>query len=110
MADTAIQNSPETSTGYEGIYQRFNELLNQYSGLTGASMWGVFNKSTRILANMPQIQNARIKGIPALPVEYTKEQIGDFLRNPYAHETELQQTAEILRWTNYPFFKIIKTY
>lgn len=110
MADTAIQTSPETSTGYEGIYQRFNELLNQYSGLTSASMWGAFNRSTRILANMPQIQNARIKGIPALPVEYTKEQIGDFLRNPYAHETELQQTAEILRWTNYPFFKIIKTY
>ena len=112
MADETIKSENENaSNGYEAIYQRFNALLNEYSGLTSSSMWGALqNSAQRVMANMPQIQNSRIKGIPALPVEYTKEQIGDFLREPYAHETELQQTAEILRWTNYPFYKIIKTY
>lgn len=98
------------NNGYEAIFARLNALMSQYADLKGSQMWNAFYNASVAMANNPQIQNARIKGIPALPVEYDKDQIGEFLRQPYSHETELEETAEILRWTNYPFYKIIKTY
>lgn len=95
----------------EIIAQRFNELASKYSDVI--SMQGfasMFSRTGMGLANQPQIQNDRVKAISSLPVDYTKEQIGEFLRNPYGHERELRETSEILRWTNYPYYKINKTY
>ena len=93
------------------IAQRFNELASKYSDVISTQGFAsMFARSGYGMANQPQIQNQRVKAISSLPVNYTKEQIGEFLRDPYMHEKELRQTSEILRWTNYPFFKINKTY
>lgn len=90
--------------------EKFNALSDQYSGILSAQAFAsAFSRANYGMANQPSVQNARIKGISSLPVDYTKDQIGEYLRYPYSHEQELRETAEILRWTNYPFFKINKT-
>ncbi|MBR5285445.1 MAG: hypothetical protein IKU30_00965 [Clostridia bacterium] len=67
-------------------------------------------KSNFGLANQPQIQNARVKAISSLPCDYTKDELGGFLRNPYYNERNIRQVSEALRWTVYPYFKLTKTY
>lgn len=90
--------------------ERFNELSAQYAGMVSAEAFAsAFSRAGFGMANQPSLQNSRVKGIPSLPVNYTKEQIGDFLRQPYSYEQQLRETAEILRWTNFPFFKLNKT-
>lgn len=105
----------ETKTPAQGFHrtaiQKFNELSEQYAGILSAQAFAsAFSRAGMGMANQPSLQNSRIKAISSLPVNYTKTQIGEFLRNPYSHEQELRETSEILRWTNYPYFKIIKTY
>lgn len=93
------------------IAKRLNELASTYSDVVSAQGFAsMFSRMGYGMANQPQIQNQRVKGISSLPVDYTKEQVGGFLRDPYMHEKELRQTSEILRWTSYPYYKIIKTY
>lgn len=105
----------ETKTQAKGFHrlaiEKFNALSEQYAGVLSASAFAsAFSRAGFGMANQPSLQNSRIKAISSLPVDYTKDQIGGFLRNPYSHERELRETSEILRWTNYPYFKIIKTY
>lgn len=105
----------ETKTPAQGFHrtaiQKFNELSEQYAGILSAQAFAsAFSRAGMGMANQPSLQNSRIKEISSLPVNYTKTQIGEFLRDPYSHEQELRETSEILRWTNYPYFKIIKTY
>lgn len=105
----------KTKTPARGFHrtaiERFNELSEQYAGILSAQAFAsAFSRAGMGMANQPSLQNSRVKGISSLPVNYTKDQIGEFLRNPYSHEQELRETSEILRWTNYPYFKIIKTY
>lgn len=105
----------KTKTPAQGFHrtaiQKFNELSEQYAGILSAQAFAsAFSRAGMGMANQPSLQNSRIKAISSLPVNYTKTQIGEFLRNPYSHEQELRETSEILRWTNYPYFKIIKTY
>ena len=94
----------------KAIIRRMNELTAQYAdAISSSAFFSAFSRANFRMENQPQIQNSRVKAISSLPVDYTKSQIGDFLRQPYSHEKELRETAEILRWTNYPFFKINKT-
>lgn len=105
------QEQNKSLSSYSTLIQRFNDITSQYySFLPEQSFMDAFMRAGYGLANQPDIQNARVKGISSLPLDYTKEQIGDFLRSPYYHERELRQTSEVLKWTAYPFFKIAKTY
>ena len=95
----------------KAVIRRMNELAAKYANtLSDSAFFSAFSRANFQMENQPQIQNSRIKAISSLPVDYTKDQIGEFLRQPYTHERELRETAEILRWTNYPFFKINKTF
>lgn len=100
----------EKKTSYSGLIEKFNELLKENGALPQGAFFDAFARAAGILANQPELQNARIKAISTLPFGFTKEQIGQFLQTPYFHEKELRSTSEILKWTAYPFFKIIKTY
>ena len=94
----------------KAIVERMNELTAKYAGtISDSAFFSAFSRANFMMENQPQIQNSRIKAISSLPVDYNKDQIAGFLREAYAHEKELRQTAECLRWTNYPFFKINKT-
>lgn len=90
---------------------RLNNMTAQYATMiTADSFYSAFSRASLGMMNQPQIQNRRIKGISSLPADYTKEDIGEFARSPYLNETPLRQTSEALKWTNYPYFKINKTY
>lgn len=96
---------------YTEILKRFNEIATKYSSVIASdAFYGIFSRAGQAFANQPQIQNRRIKSISSLPVDFTKEEIGEMLRNPYSSEQPLRQTSDILRYTAYPYFKIGKTY
>lgn len=104
------KNAIETENSYSNIIKRFAALSEYANNISPEAFYGAFSRAGYGLANMPQIQNQRVKGISSLPVDYTKEQIGDFLRAPYGNEKALRQTSQVLRWTSYSYFKITKTY
>lgn len=96
---------------YSQISARFNDLISNYSRELGEeSFYSAFSKAGYNFANQPQVQNSRLKNISSLPADYSKEEIGEFLRQPYNNERPLRQTSEILKWTAYPYYKNIKTY
>lgn len=101
----------ENKNSFSEIFKRFNELATNYANLlTPEAFYSALGNAGKYWENQPNIQNARIKGISSLPVDYTKDEIGEMLRNPYGNEIPLRQTSEILRFTAYPYFKITKTY
>ena len=92
---------------YEEINKRYSNILNSYAAVPNAKIANAFIQAS--MQNIPQIQNRRVKEISALPVDYTKEQIQQALRLPYNNEFKLQQTSEILKYTAYSYYKLIKT-
>lgn len=95
---------------YDKVISRWNSLVDTYSDLGYGSLYQAFNRAGHGWANQPQINNARIKAINPLPADYTKEQLGMFLTSPQTSEIPLRQIAQILRWSAYPFQKLIKSY
>lgn len=110
MATKKTKPQNDARAGY-AVIERLNALSDQYADmLSSSAFFSAFSRANFRMENQPQIQNQRVKSISSLPVDYTKDQIGEFLRQPYSHERPIRETSEILRWTNYPYFKIIKTY
>lgn len=105
------QTVPEAKKSpYKAVISRMNDLSAKYAdSISDSAFFSAFSRANFRMENQPQIQNSRIKAISSLPVDYDKTQIAEFLRRAYCHEKELRETAECLRWTNYPFFKINKT-
>lgn len=96
---------------WENVIAKFNnDNGNLVGSISQSAFYDAFSRAYGTVINQPEIQNKRVKGISSLPVNFTKEEIGTFLRSPYGHEMALRQTSEILRWTAYPYFKITKTY
>ena len=100
-ADEKKENS------WASVISRFNSIMGQFAGIPYDTAYGVFS---RAIANMPSINNARIKAISPLPCDYTKADLGEFLRHPQDSEYPLQQVAEGLRWSTYSFQKLVKSY
>lgn len=108
IVDNELNKDSEYS--WRQTIAKINSLVSAYSVSLGVNnIFDAFSRAGFTLSNQAQIQNTRIKAISSLPVDYTKEEIGNFLRNPYGNEKSLRQTSEILRWTAYPYFKITKT-
>lgn len=98
-------------SAWNGLLERFNKLAQTYATvLPDDSLYTAFMKAGNETANYSPIQNSRVKAISPLPVDFTKEEIGEFLRTPYNSEKPLRQTSQVLRWTAYPYFKVSKTY
>lgn len=105
------QQNNTAKNSYANIIERFNQFAENYGKfLNPDALFAAFGRAGAYWENQPNIQNARIKSISSLPVDYTKDEIGEMLRNPYGSEKPLRQTSEVLRWTAYPYFKITKTY
>ena len=100
----------EIQSSWKKLSERFNKINQTYAGLPYDTMFSAFAQAGAFAANEPHIQNTRIKAISSLPSDYTKDKIGEFLRNVYESEQPLRSTAETLSWTAYPFFKLVKTY
>lgn len=106
----ATETPQQPKSSYDGILAKMSSMAEQYAFLGASSMLSAFSRAAAGMPNQPQIQNRRIKAISSLPADYTKEQIGEFLRNPYGNEIGLRQTSQVLKWTAYPYYKIIRTY
>ena len=102
--NTQVQTS---SSSWGEVLSRFNSIMGQFADMTGEGIYAAFG---RAWANMPSVQNSRVKAISPLPCDYTKVELGDFLRTPQNNELPLQEIAEGLRWTNYSWYKRIKSY
>ena len=100
----------EKKTSYSELIGKFNELLSQNGALPQGAFFDAFARAAGKLANQPEMQNARIKAITTLPEDVTKDDIAAFLRAPFFNEKNLRGASEIVRWTAYPYYKIIKTY
>lgn len=109
MAKKKEQNNG-ASGSYTDIIKRFNEIVSAYSYIPKDGFYSAFERAGYMFENQAQLQNQRIKAISTLPADYTKDEIGDMLRAPYGSEIPLRATSETLKWTAYPYFKIIKTY
>ena len=106
----AAQNSANNSS-FTPVLDRFRSLMQTYGGAISAQgFYSAFTKAGGYWANMPTVQNLRMKGLQSLPAPYNKDNIAEFLRAPYQNEIPLRQTSETLKWTAYPYFKIVKTY
>lgn len=106
-----LNKEVKEKSSYSMVIERFNKMMSTYgNGMTLDNWYDAFLRAGENYANRPSVLNRTIKSVPSLPVDYTKEEIGEFLRNPYEHEKALRQTSAILRWTAYPYYKITKTY
>lgn len=108
MAEKQNKNGKENKP-CDPILARFNGLVSKYGNLPSDSFLNAFARAGMGLENQPQIQNQRLKSISPLPLDISKEDIGEALRNPYQSEDVLAQTSQVLKFTAYPYFKITKT-
>lgn len=106
------ENTSQVKTSsWEAVLQRFNSIMGQYAGLPIGNLYGAFSRAIDgYWANAPQINNTRVKSINPLPADVSKEELGLFLQNPQSNELGLQSVSEGLKWTNYSWFKTLKSY
>lgn len=100
----------EKVSSYSGAMEKINGLLSAYGNMPIDNVYSAFMRAGNYWSNLPSVQNSRVKAISPLPADFTKEELGEFLRNPAQSELPLQQVAEGLKWTAYPFYKIGKSY
>lgn len=111
----AIETSELSKLQYESfpeIFNRFRQLAAENQGMPISTITSAFsgiNSGRYGMAN-PYIQNRRVKQISSLPVNFTKDKVGEMLTKPYESEQPLRQVAHILEYTAYPLFHIRKVY
>ena len=107
---TNSESAENAQSSYAKVVERLNGVMSGFgAGLTLENIYGALVQAGQQYAS-PSTLNSRIKGVSSLPQDFTKEEIGEFLRNPYGKEKALRQTSEILKWTVYPYYKATKTY
>ena len=106
-AKKSTQSEATSQSSWGAAIARFNSVMGQFAGMPFDTAYGIFS---RAWANMAPLQNARVKAISPLPCDYTKAELGEFLRHPQDSEYPLQQVAEGLRWSTYSFQKLVKSY
>lgn len=91
-------------TTYQTMLEQFQALSAKYSMLPLDSVLNAYDKA----ANNPFIQNRRVKQIPSIPIEYSKDDVGEAILSPGQHEQMLRQIHHSLESTAYPMLKIRK--
>ena len=92
-------------TIYQNLLRQINVLSAKFSNMP---MDALFRAYDRAMDNNPWIQNKRVKQINTLPVEYSKDAIGEAIKNPGGNEALLRGTHHALEATAYPMLKIIR--
>lgn len=111
----AIETSELNKLQYAAFPQIFEKLRTMAAENQGMPMSTIstafagINAGRYGMAN-PYIQNRRVKQISSLPVNFTKDKVGEMLTAPYDSEQPLRQVSHILEYTAYPLFHIRKTY
>lgn len=111
----AIETSELNKLQYAAFPQIFEKLRTMAAENQGMPMSAISTAFAGINAGRygtanPYIQNRRVKQISSLPVNFTKDKVGEMLTAPYDSEQPLRQVSHILEYTAYPLFHIRKTY
>lgn len=103
----------QNSTVVNSFAEEFRKLDTIYGDLDFGKKMAAVVRAGRMFNSYtgdPNVQNSRVKKISSLPVDRTKQEIVDFLKNPNDSEIPLRQVSNILEYTAYPMFKLRKTY
>ncbi len=95
---------------YEELFDKFRSLAKDYGNLPIDMITGAYERSGMGMQNNPYIQNDRVKRIPTLPLDYSKEAIVEMILSPTNNEIPLRNVMHALEYSAYPLFKIRKTY
>ena len=106
--DEIKNNASAAAADFDASMRKIEQIATS-ARMSDADLMEAFTRAERLYAAMPQVRSAMLKGISSLPFDFTKEDIGNFLRHPYESEMPLRQTSAGLIWTSYPYFKLIKT-
>lgn len=109
MANTKKAETTEYKSSWDFL-RKFNAITDAYSSLGSNAIFDAFTRAGLGFANMPSVQNARVKAISTLPADYSKEELGEFLVNPASSEQPLRAISEVLNYSNYSTYKIKKSY
>ena len=101
---------PQVESTYSEVMDRLNRIASEYGELGFDSIFSSFTRAGLGFNNEPFINNQRVKAINPLPADYSKQDLGEFLQSPQAYELPLRKISEGLKWTTYPYFKVVKTY
>lgn len=111
---TAELNSVQYGS-FPEIFTKFKTLSAQYGNLPMDNLLnafgavGGFGVGSMYTPN-PYVQNTRVKGISSRPANYNKNQVAEFVENPYQSEEELRQIEHALEFSAYPLFHTRKVY
>lgn len=100
----------ESYGSYAEIFEKFRGLAQEYGNLPIDMITGAYERSGMGAQNNPYIQNDRVKRIPTLPLDYSKEAIVEMILSPTNNEIPLRNVMHALEYSAYPLFKIRKTY
>ena len=109
MANTKKAETTEYKSSWDFL-RKFNAITDAYSSLGSNAIFDAFTRAGLGFANMPSVQNARVKAISTLPADYSKEELGEMLVNPASSEQPLRAISEVLNYSNYSTYKIKKSY
>lgn len=108
QADGVTHTAPKST--YSEVMERLNRIASTYGGLGFDTIYSAFSRAGFGFNNEPFINNQRVKAINPLPADYSKEELGEYLQNPQGNELPLRRVSEGIKWTTYPFYKLVKTY
>lgn len=100
-------------TRYLTYAQFFQNMSNKFGNLSAEGIHSAMLRALpfqSVYTGNPLIQNQRVKQISSLPVDKTKSEIVDMIRNPDGNEQGIRQVSNILEYTAYPMLKIRTTY
>lgn len=117
MARDSMQRQMNSVIGgsFPEIFQKFRELSAKYGGMSTESLLSAFRQAGGFgLGNMytpnPYVQNRRIKAIETRPANFTKDEVGGFIKDPDHHERELRAVEKGLEYFSYPMLHIRTVY
>ncbi len=88
----------------------FDNIAQKHPTATQDQLFKAINTSFNTFTANPIVQNTRVKRISSLPIDFDKNDIVRFLKNPNYSEQPLRQVGHSLEVAAYPYFKLRKTY
>ena len=90
---------PTMFTKMRSLAAEYGEMpMSSIVNAFGAVKMGMFGNADQ----NPYVQNRRVKGIGSIPIQFTKNQIAEFLKSPETSERELRQAEKSLEISSYP--------
>ena len=94
--------------GYNDLFSRASGIAKRFEKMDPNAVYSAMQLAA--MDQNPYAHNERVKKISSLPVDYDKDKISEFLKNPDQNEMPLRQTEHALEVSAYPLLKLRKTY